>query len=100
MTCHCRFMISHPEHLVTKAAFATYRQTKWFWQLPAIVVDEAHTVVQWGDEDFKPAFKELRQLRSCFRQAKMVAITATATKSSQAKLENDQNMKNFQVCTH
>lgn len=41
-----------------------------------IAVDEAHCVEEWGRE-FKPAYKELRHLRTIFPSVPFMAISAT-----------------------
>lgn len=43
-----------------------------------IVVDEAHCVVSWG-HDFRPQFAKIPKLRSLLPEAKVLALTATAT---------------------
>ncbi len=46
--------------------------------LSLIAVDEAHCISEWGHE-FRPDYRNLRQLRSDFPGAPAVALTATAT---------------------
>lgn len=48
-----------------------------------IAIDEAHTLVQWGD-DFRPSFRRaerfLRELKGSHPELRLIAVTATANK--------------------
>ena len=46
--------------------------------LSLIAVDEAHCISEWGHE-FRPDYRNLRQLRGDFPQVPVIALTATAT---------------------
>ncbi len=58
-----------------------------------IAVDEAHCISQWG-HDFRPAYRNISELREHLPEVKIAAFTATATKDvvkdicDQLKLEN------------
>ena len=47
--------------------------------LSLIAIDEAHCISEWGHE-FRPDYRNLRQLRHDFPDVPVIALTATATK--------------------
>lgn len=54
-------------------------------RVAAIAVDEAHCVKQWGDE-FRTDYGRLAELRSILPNAKMLALTATASPSTRTSI--------------
>ncbi|KAM8719950.1 hypothetical protein ACLKA7_006068 [Drosophila subpalustris] len=46
--------------------------------LALIAIDEAHCISKWGHE-FRPAYRQLRQLREAVPQVRLLALTGTAT---------------------
>ena len=58
------------------------------------MVDEAHCVVTWGRE-FRPAFFKIVKLRSIFPNAKLVAMTATATVAMQKEIGHKLQMQQY-----
>ena len=49
-------------------------------------MDEAHCVLSWGKSAFRPAFLELGALRALLLKCKVLALTATATDTSQKEI--------------
>jgi ATP-dependent DNA helicase RecQ len=48
------------------------------WNVATFAIDEAHCISEWG-HDFRPEYRELRELRLRFPEATLMALTATAT---------------------
>jgi len=55
--------------------------------LSLFAIDEAHCISEWG-HDFRPEYRDLRQLRSAFPDVPLGAFTATATARVQADIKN------------
>ena len=63
-----------PERL----ALASFRKFLQNLELSLIAIDEAHCISEWGHE-FRPDYRNLRQLRRDFPATPVIALTATAT---------------------
>jgi RecQ family ATP-dependent DNA helicase len=50
-----------------------------------MVIDEAHCVDKWGN-DFRPSYSKLAQVRNLLGNPPILAFTATATSSTQARI--------------
>jgi ATP-dependent DNA helicase RecQ len=70
-----------PERLVMASFLDLLKRTK----LAFFAVDEAHCISEWG-HDFRPEYRELRQLRQLFPGVPLAAFTATATQRVQADI--------------
>ncbi|ELS05292.1 ATP-dependent DNA helicase RecQ [Xenococcus sp. PCC 7305] len=71
-----------PERLLTEKFRSFLLRVANGLGLNAIAIDEAHCVSEWG-HDFRPEYRQLKQLRSQFPQTPIFAFTATATKRVQ-----------------
>ena len=63
-----------PERLATDWTRTRLAQT----EVSVLAVDEAHCISQWG-HDFRPAYRQIAEVRRLVPDAPVVALTATAT---------------------
>ncbi len=63
------------------ASFQTFLHSL---DISLIAVDEAHCISEWG-HDFRPDYRNLKQLKTLFHNVPIIALTATATE----KVRND-----------
>lgn len=61
-------------------------------EVGAFAIDEAHCVSQWG-HDFRPDYRQLRQLRQRFPQAPLMALTATATERVRQDIQEQLDLR-------
>ncbi|XP_062535891.1 bifunctional 3'-5' exonuclease/ATP-dependent helicase WRN-like isoform X2 [Armigeres subalbatus] len=68
-------------------------------QLVLIAIDEAHCLSKWG-HDFRPAYRNLGQIRSWCPRVPILAVTATATPNVRTDIVSSLGLRNPQVlCT-
>ena len=76
-----RLLYVAPER-VMESRFADFLRTL---EISLIAIDEAHCVSEWGHE-FRPAYRELADLRRVCSTAPVIALTATATERVRADI--------------
>ncbi|MDE6369084.1 MAG: RecQ family ATP-dependent DNA helicase, partial [Muribaculaceae bacterium] len=81
-----------PERLRQKTFIDELKQ----WRVSAIVVDEAHCISQWG-YDFRPSYLAIKELRTLFPDAPVLALTASATPDVVADIAKELNLANPQI---
>lgn len=69
-----RLLFVSPERLALPNFIETLKRAN----VAAFAIDEAHCISQWG-HDFRPEYRQLRQLKQHFPNASFHAYTATAT---------------------
>ena len=69
-----KFLYISPERLSSDLFLTKIKKIK----VSLITVDEAHCISQWG-HDFRPAYRNIGELRSLFPGVPVLALTATAT---------------------
>lgn len=84
-----KFLYLSPERLKTDIFKMRSRRMK-----PGLIaIDEAHCISQWG-HDFRPAYREIIQLRELFKDVPCIALTATATPEVADDICNQLGFKN------
>ena len=69
-----KLLYSSPERILNESFLMQIKSLK----IERIAIDEAHCVSEWGN-DFRPAFKAIKNLKKLFPKAPMIALTASAT---------------------
>ena len=85
-----------PERLLTEKFRSFLVRVTNGLGLNAIAIDEAHCVSEWG-HDFRPEYRQLKQLRNQFPQTPIFAFTATATKRVQDDIIQQLGLRNANV---
>jgi len=81
-----------PERLVQEN-FKNFLKTI---NLDLIAVDEAHCISEWG-HDFRPEYRNLKELRNIFPDIPIIALTATATEKVRKDIVDELSLKNPEI---
>jgi ATP-dependent DNA helicase RecQ len=84
-----RLLFVSPERL----AMTNFRQLIGRAGVTAFAIDEAHCISQWG-HDFRPEYRQLRDLRQLFPKASLHAFTATATERVRRDIAEQLGLRN------
>eukprot|EP00058_Branchiostoma_floridae_P000817 XP_002586305.1 hypothetical protein BRAFLDRAFT_82911 [Branchiostoma floridae] len=91
-----QFIYTSPETILNDHRFrGMLRSEAYKGRVGLIVIDEAHTVVQWGqagddagsDTPFREWFSKLGELRCLLPGTPLLAVTATASKKQRKKIQ-------------
>ncbi|HEY5814273.1 MAG TPA: ATP-dependent DNA helicase RecQ, partial [Terrimicrobiaceae bacterium] len=69
-----RLLYAAPERLMIEQ----WKENLRSWKVAALAIDEAHCISEWG-HDFRPEYRQLRELRAVLPEIPVMALTATAT---------------------
>lgn len=84
---HYRFVLISPEMFNQAEVLKAFGQI----QLNTLVIDEAHTILNWGP-DFRPDYLELPLIHQKLGQPSLLLLTATATTDMKAELQAQFNL--------
>jgi ATP-dependent DNA helicase RecQ len=87
-----KFLYVSPERIQTKIFIERFK----LMNIALIVVDEAHCISQWG-HDFRPAYKQINELRKYKPNVTIAAFTATATSQTKADIIKQLEFKNVAI---
>ena len=87
-----RILYVAPERL----ALSAFRRFLSGLNLSLIAIDEAHCISEWGHE-FRPEYRNLRQLRDDFPSVPVIALTATATERVRRDIIDQLGLQDGQV---
>ena len=87
-----RFLYLSPERLQHDLVCQAIKEM----DLNLIAIDEAHCISQWG-HDFRPAYRNLTQLRELQPETPILAVTATATPEVVTDVITQLSLRNAQV---
>ena len=87
-----KLLYSSPERILNESFLMQIKSLK----IERIAIDEAHCVSEWGN-DFRPAFKAIKNLKKLFPKAPMIALTASATPKVIESISSDLGMRSPKV---
>lgn len=72
---NAKFLYISPERLQSSLIIQKLKELN----ISHIAVDEAHCISEWG-HDFRPSYRQIKNIRQFFPNTNIIALTATATK--------------------
>lgn len=87
-----KFLYISPERLQSTLIIQKIRELN----VNCIAVDEAHCISEWG-HNFRPAYRQIKNIREFFPETSIIALTATATKRVIKDIEENLELKNPQI---
>lgn len=85
-----KFLYTSPERLKSELFIERFKQM----DIGLIVVDEAHCISEWG-HDFRPAYREIAELKKHHPNTPFIAVTASATQRVKDDIIKQLELKNI-----
>ena len=89
---HTKLLYVAPESLTKKDNINFLKSVK----LSFFAIDEAHCISEWG-HDFRPEYRNLRNIIQSIGKAPIIALTATATEKVQEDIQKNLGMENAKL---
>lgn len=89
-----KFLYLSPERLQSSLIIQKVKELN----INCIAVDEAHCISEWG-HDFRPSYRQIKNIRQYFPKTPVIALTATATKKVIQDIETNLELNNVQTYT-
>ena len=86
------FLYTSPERLKSPLFIERFKQMN----VSLIVVDEAHCISEWG-HDFRPSYRQIKDIKEYHPKAPIVALTASATKKVQEDIITQLDLKSPKI---
>lgn len=86
------FLYTSPERLKSTLFLERFKQMN----ISLIVVDEAHCISEWG-HDFRPAYREIVNIKEIHPKAPVIALTASATAEVQDDIITQLKLKDPKI---
>jgi ATP-dependent DNA helicase RecQ len=87
-----RLLFASPERMATGSFRGLLKRA----EVRTFAIDEAHCISHWG-HDFRPEYRQLRELKRHFPQASVHAFTATATERVRADIIEQLGLSNAEL---
>jgi ATP-dependent DNA helicase RecQ len=87
-----RLLFASPERMATSSFRALLKRI----DVRTFAIDEAHCISHWG-HDFRPEYRQLRELKKHFPRSSVHAFTATATEPVRSDIIEQLGLRNAEV---
>ncbi len=88
-----------PEKLLSEGFLGFLKRIDEEIRISFFVIDEAHCISEWG-HDFRPEYRQMKQIREIFPHINCVALTATATHRVRQDIINQLHVQKPKVHIH
>lgn len=89
---NAKFLYLSPERLQSPLIIQKIKELN----INCIAVDEAHCISEWG-HDFRPSYRQIKNIRTYFPNTNIIALTATATKKVLKDIQKNLELKDCKI---